>query len=439
MKRARGWSIALALAAAGCANLSLLEADVCGNRVVEAPDEDCDGQDGCGAPGSAHQCRYLCGAEGLVCPGGYGCGADGVCRRAAGAFEELAARSTVTAMELSTGDVNADGCDELVYTTLEGTTIASLPSQAPGLCAEAEQALPISRAASGEDTSPAPLLRDLTSDGQLELIVAGRGDVVAAEDGAANGLFVFSAFESAALSPTLYSTTRLDSEAARLLSARLRGRDAALIFLGEAAAAGGMDGGGAGGQPPSSGGPGRIAVMSNPSAKPQTLDGDAVPPGDLAAAVAADLDEDAADGGPCDEAVVAKRGDDRIRIYAVCGPGGAYALSALPEVQLGGGAKLRDANASLAVHDQDGDGHLDLVVNAVSGGRGEIHVAYGLGDGRFHSTSPPSAASPDQRTGKLSLGDAELEAALADPYSIFVAGDFDRARPGPELVPLDCP
>ncbi|WP_437580725.1 FG-GAP repeat domain-containing protein [Sorangium sp. So ce887] len=445
MKRTHGLSIALAIAVAGCANLSLLEEDVCGNRVVEEPDEACDGQEGCGAPGSAHQCRYLCGdAEGLVCPGGSGCGADGVCRRPRGDFEELAARSTVTAMDLSTGDIDADGCDELVHTTLEGTTITALPSQAPGLCAQAEQALPISRAASGDETSPAPLLRDLTSDGQLELIVAGRGDVVVAEEGAANGLFVFSASESAALSPTLYSTTRLDSDAARLLSARLRGRDAALIFLGASAAAGGTGGGGmdggTGGQPPSSGGPGRIAVMSNPSAKPQTLDGDTVAPGDIVGVVAADLYEGSADSGPCDEAVVAKRGDDRIRIYAVCGPGGSQALAALPEVQLGGGAKIRDVNASLAVHDQNGDGHLDLVVNAVNDGRGEIHVAYGVTGGGFHSTpSPPSSGPPDQRTGALSLGDAALEAALADLNRIFIAGDFDRARPGPELVPLDCP
>ena len=74
------------------------------------------------------------------------------------------------------GDINADGCDELVHTTLESTTITALPSQAPGLCAQAEQALPIARAPSSEETSPAPILRDLTSDGQLELIVAGRGD-----------------------------------------------------------------------------------------------------------------------------------------------------------------------------------------------------------------------------------------------------------------------
>ncbi|MDC0681443.1 FG-GAP repeat domain-containing protein [Sorangium atrum] len=441
MKASHGASVVLAIAAAGCANLSLLEEDVCGNRVVEAPDEACDGQEGCGAPGSAHQCRYLCGgAEGFVCPGGYGCGADGVCRRPTGVFEELSARTMVTAMELSAGDINADGCDELVHTTLESTTITALPSQAPGLCAQAEQALPIARAASSEETSPAPILRDLTSDGQLELIVAGRGDVVAAQGGAANGLFVFSASESAAMAPTLYATTRLDSEAARLLSARLRGRDAALIFLGAAAATGGANGGGTGGEPPASAGPGRVAVMSDPAATPQTLDGDVVAPGDIAAAVAADLDGDAAaDAEPCDEAIVAKRGDDRIRIYAVCGPAGSNALAALPEVQLGGGARIRDVNASLAVHDQNGDGFLDIVVNAIHGDLGEIHVAYGLGNGRFHSTpSLPSSGSPDQRTGALSLGDAELEAALADPDRIFVAGDFDADRPGPELVPLDC-
>ncbi|XYI02671.1 FG-GAP-like repeat-containing protein [Sorangium sp. So ce1128] len=439
MKQTHGLSLALALAAAGCANLSLLEEDVCGNRVVEEPDEACDGQEGCGAPGSAHQCRYLCGADGPACPAGHGCGADGVCRRPSGAFEELATRSTVNAMELSTGDINADGCDELVHTTLQGTTITAFPSQAPGLCAQAEQALRISRATSEEETSPAPLLRDMTGDGQLDLVVPGRGDVVAARGDAANGLFVYSAPESVAIAPTLYSTTRLDSEAARLLSVRLRGRDAALIFLGAAAAAGGA-GSGIACQPPSGGGAGHVAVMSDPGMMPQTLAGEAVDPGDIAAVVAADIVEGAAGSDACDEAIVARRCDDRIRIHAVCGPGGSFELSALPEVQLGGGARIRNVNASLAVYDQNGDGRLDLIVNAIRGELGEIHVAYGVGGGRFHSTptAPPDGV-PDQRTGALSLGDADLEAALADPYGIFVAGDFDASRPGPELVPLDCP
>ncbi|XXY48986.1 VCBS repeat-containing protein [Sorangium sp. So ce269] len=441
MKRTHGWSLALALAAAGCANLSLLEEDVCGNRVVEEPDEACDGQEGCGAPGSAHQCRYLCGADGLACPDGHGCGADGVCRRPSGAFEELATRGTVNAMELSTGDINADGCDELVLTTLQGPTITAFPSQASGLCAQAEQALRIARAPSAAETSPAPLLRDMTGDGQLDLVVPGRGDVVAAQGDAANGLFVYSAPESVTIAPTLYSTTRLDSEAARLLPVRLRGRDAALIFLGAAAAMGGAGGGGGtGGQPPSGGGPGRIAVMSDPGMMPQTLAGEAVDPREIAAAVAADVVEGAAGSDACDEAIVAMRRDDRIRIHAVCGPGGSFELAALPEVQLGGGAKIRDVNASLAVHDQNGDGQLDLIVNAIRGDLGEIHVAYGVGGGRFHSTpgAPPDGV-PDQRTGALSLGDAALEAALADKERIFVAGDFDASRPGPELVPLDCP
>ncbi|WP_437931384.1 VCBS repeat-containing protein [Sorangium sp. So ce291] len=441
MKRTHGLSLALALAAAGCANLSLLEEDVCGNRVVEEPDEACDGQEGCGAPGSAHQCRYLCGADGLACPAGHGCGADGVCRRPSGAFEELATRGTVNAMELSTGDINADGCDELVHTTLQGTTITAFPSQAPGLCAQAEQALRISRATSEEETSPAPLLRDMTGDGQLDLVVPGRGDVVAARGDAANGLFVYSAPESVAIAPTLYSTTRLDGEAARLLSVRLRGRDAALIFLGAAAAAGGAGSdGGIVCPPPSGGSPGRVAVMSDPGMMPQTLAGEAVDPGEIAAMVAADILDGAAGSDACDEAIVARRCDDRIRIHAVCGPGGSFELSALPEVQLGGGARIRNINASLAVHDQNGDGQLDLIVNAIRGDLGEIHVAYGVGGGRFHSTpTAPSDGVPDQRTAALSLGDADLEEALADPYGIFVAGDFDASRPGPELVPLDCP
>ncbi len=241
------------------------------------------------------------------------------------------------------------------------------------------------------------------------------------------------------MAPTLYATTRLDSEAARLLSARLRGRDAALIFLGAAAANGGANGG-TGGEPPAS-----AALAVSPSCRTRPRRRRRSTATSWPPATSRPLSPRIWTGTPPRTPSRATRRSWRSGATIgsastpSCGPAGSNALAALTEVQLGGGARIRDVNASLAVHDQNGDGFLDIVVNAIQGDRGELHVAYGLGDGRFHSTpSLPSSGSPDQRTGALSLDDAELEAALADPDRIFVAGDFDANRPGPELVPLDC-
>lgn len=84
----------LILSLAACADLGVVEPDVCGNNVVEAPREDCDlvvdpelGEDlTCGAPGFFGACRYLCGG-GASCPDGWACFEDRICRPPSGAFE----------------------------------------------------------------------------------------------------------------------------------------------------------------------------------------------------------------------------------------------------------------------------------------------------------------------------------------------------------------
>src|SRR4051794_38905496 len=84
--------LTLLVGMAGCTNLELLDANTCGNLVVEAAiDEDCDGGENCGAKGSAHECRFICESDAKDCPEklGYHCGADAVCRRSAGAFSSL--------------------------------------------------------------------------------------------------------------------------------------------------------------------------------------------------------------------------------------------------------------------------------------------------------------------------------------------------------------
>ncbi|WP_234024022.1 FG-GAP repeat domain-containing protein [Sorangium cellulosum] len=180
---------------------------------------------------------------------------------------------------------------------------------------------------------------------------------------------------------------------------------------------------------------GRVTLISDPNSKPQTFP-EQIPvvPAEIVAAAAADLDAGAAgDCARCDEVIVAQGGDDRLRVYGVRGPEGARALAILPEITLDGGARIRERNASLAVLDQNGDGALDLVINADDG---ELHIAYGLGDGSFHSAEAlPSSGPPDQRTSALALPGAD---ELAHAENIFLAGDFDASLPGAELVPLPC-
>jgi hypothetical protein len=112
-------------------------------------------------------------------------------------------------------------------------------------------------------------------------------------------------------------------------------------------------------------------------------------------------------------------------VHSLCPSGDNHApwiQSDLPPVSLAGGAKLygmlgpnmpseiaTPKSTTLLTLDVDGDGKLDLLVNDRSG---QVHVAYGLGDGRFHSTSPP-ADPPDQMT-----------SVIADRASFGVEGDF---------------
>src|SRR5258706_10152374 len=87
-------TLVIALALCGCAKLPAIEADRCGNGVLEAG-EDCDTHAGegfmCGAPGSgAAACRFQCSRSigGQACPAGFGCGGDGICRAAGGGYLE---------------------------------------------------------------------------------------------------------------------------------------------------------------------------------------------------------------------------------------------------------------------------------------------------------------------------------------------------------------
>jgi hypothetical protein len=83
--------LAASFASFACANLQPLAEMSCGNAVVEpANKEDCDSHSAfagatCAAPGSTHECRYVCATQ-TDCPTGWGCGQDGVCRNPTGSY-----------------------------------------------------------------------------------------------------------------------------------------------------------------------------------------------------------------------------------------------------------------------------------------------------------------------------------------------------------------
>ncbi len=401
----------------GCTSLSLLPENTCGNLVLE-PDnnEACDGEAGCGAAGTEHACQYLCAPLGeSKCPEelGYRCGMDGVCRRPSGTFQSIYTDTTNTALDFMVGDVNADGCSEIVHTTLHGSTLTAFPSDVSESCVGLSQSLPVRRPEPGQAAYPAPLFTDLTSNGHLEMLVTTRGLL-------GDGLFVYFADAAPSLSSLLYPSTSRSAADVRQVTAKVYGRDALFLFLDT----GGTQTG--------------VAAVLDPHK--ELVDFAASLPFAFAkfqAAQAADLD-----GGPCDELVVAEGGATALRLYSLCDPNASmdsppvFAPLSSPTVQLDAGAKLRDRNAAITLIDFDGDQNLDLITNADDD---KLHIAYGLGDGHFHSSPPPFPAVPDQTTSELPIADAMLKAGVTDPNSLFVAARFDPSQPGVELVAISCP
>lgn len=100
----------LTLLFASCSPVESLPRGVCGNGVID-PDEDCDthpsqGYD-CRQPGEAWQCSFVCDKG--RCPPGYGCGTDDVCRKPNGTIESVAfAEVPSQARQLFAGDFDAD-------------------------------------------------------------------------------------------------------------------------------------------------------------------------------------------------------------------------------------------------------------------------------------------------------------------------------------------
>ena len=113
----------------GCADLTIIEDEGCGNRVINL-NEDCDtkspygdedsGEDDgtCGEAGTEHACFFTCtyGAADPGCPTTdlWTCGTDGRCRRPSGTFELQLGTATSFVENFAIGDVDGDGIPDLL-------------------------------------------------------------------------------------------------------------------------------------------------------------------------------------------------------------------------------------------------------------------------------------------------------------------------------------
>jgi hypothetical protein len=425
------WS---ALALASCANLELIAEDSCGNGVVEAVShEDCDGQDQCGEPGTAHACQYLCdlGPDAKTkCPEGFVCGVDSVCRSPLGSFEVLSFATTSTALDLITGDLNADGCHEVVHTTRAATTVTAFESRTRGFCPASQQDVPSGKLPPSMLSVPAPMLADVTEDGRLDLLRPG-----AALFG--DALFVHAAGPDPRVASTLYSTVRAREGKGRPLRVTYAGADAALLFIEDDSVTASDI---------------HIPGVVNPTETPVNLGIGAQGSLDkLAVLQAADLGVMPVTIMPpmgmgsmtvtcadCDEVLIGFAGESQVRLLGVVQRPGSdqMALGQLASpVTLDSGTSLRQRNAASAVIDYNGDGALDLIVNAMDD---NLHIAYGTGDGGFHSKLPVDKDNPDQHTSVLGGVSYAPYEDLPRGDLRFVVGELDTSA-GPDVAFVPCP
>lgn len=348
--------------ASGCATLDAWPSG-CGNSVVD-PGEDCDGEFStaghCGAPGAKSACRWDC-SSGEACPAGFGCGADGICRAPSGELEPGPSIDGAITSLLAV-DADGDGRTDLVRSSTDQLAISFFAG----------------RAAAGHVAVRAPdapaVVADLTGDGLAEVVTRSPF-----------GVSVYRVTPQRALTSQLYSTTTLSNGArAVALDALPPSFFDELVYLTDAG----------------------VAVGPAPDA-PLLASGSYG--SDMVEAATGEVLEDAA--VRCDELVLGALDSHELVVLTPCraigasvdwnvgGPGHV----ALPSVQtidaMGSYSAGERFTPLVALADVNGDGHLDAVVATMVG----AEVAYGVGDGTFHSTPDVPVSDGDGKTSKLTL------------------------------------
>jgi hypothetical protein len=164
-----GLSLALLLLGS-CAELGDREPDVCGNGITESESlEYCDGQEGCIAPdAAAGACFWSCADD--ECPDGLVCGMDEVCRLPGFDFEQRDPIGTERVVWVAARDMDADGRDDLVIVEAEdGAEVGNLVvtfSDANGPGAQRWE---------WPSVTATPDLEDMDGDGLVDLVLLVRG------------------------------------------------------------------------------------------------------------------------------------------------------------------------------------------------------------------------------------------------------------------------
>ena len=374
--------------AAACAELPSLDDGACGNRVVDVElGEDCDTH--AVEPGTScateapNACRYTCEPGGTpACPSWMGCGADGLCRSSTGRFAQTAEIAAPGARELSIANLDGDRGGELVVAgehqmDLHYFGAGGEPIAAPSFPIESR-------------FGAVPAAGDLSGDGRLDLVTPVGNGIVTNLGTAAPGLF-----------PTAYpvlTNGQLEEVRAYLMEVipALPGDELVIVATAIGTSA--------------------IAYADGTTLK--SLAALPAGPSQLAGEVRiGSIDEDPA-SSPCEELALAFRSSSTVRVYTPCRVTAADEViwndqEPLHAIALPAGATVERGPL---LHDLNGDGHLDLVVEAAGcAGCPEIEVAYGLGDGSFHSNAaelPP--AVPDDAFASYPAIPAPLPLALGD-------------------------
>jgi len=398
---------AAALLAAACTTLPNVDAEGCGNLVVNA-NEDCDGfgdlGDGtqCGAPNTDNACFFVCDDQGAVCPDGWGCGADGRCRRPSGSFEPGPGSPwRFPVGDFAIGDVDGDGFQDLVGNEEQELTVR-FGSETGELASEVDL---LTREPQGPVT-----FGQFDEDGLMDVLVPING-----------GLFVMRGDSSRTLEPVAYSPLEIEVPPGGAKLFPVESDGGANLNTEMVVVAGNVMQ--------------FISSMAPATTLPSACGGNPCTVTDIAG----DVPVTDVDGDPVrSEFALAFRGATSVYIYTSIGTSqnNNFAPSLLAEVPLGAGLKV-DLGAYLA--DVDGDGDTDLMVSVRNAtNHPKVAVAINQGSGTFIAATARAVfdrGTSGDATWPIAVGDL-----AGDEKADYVFPDFiaisDYGINNPFAVPL---
>jgi hypothetical protein len=362
-----GFFLVLLALGSGCSDTRTVDLGACGNRIVEEG-EDCDGQSGCNSA-----CRLTCD-QGVACPPGWGCDSSaGICRAPSGSFRRAALDISAFGQPIVV-DFDADGRDDLLLTgglSQAAATTISFFDHSDNV--EHTESLP---SASGATVA------DVTGDGLPDLILNGQT------------VTAFQSKRSRRLTPLISALRDVEADSQLLgLDVDCDGlRDFVLLEdrqLSQVAASGALT---------------TLATLDVSAKELAGLEMDANQPTAHPLRAVGKFAPDAA--SRCELLAVPDSSAQSVLVYGPRGAGGK------PIEQL---ARIRLETAGwerLFLVDVNADGHDDVVLTGA-----ENAIAYGVGDGSFHSDPD---ALPAPYTGG---GDNRARALKSETGLILAAGN----------------